>query len=73
MKKFIEELKLKDQKIVKAWLDSNGFMPETSDTADETSFGTMDNVNDLQSNSAIPSTSGDLSEEQPNREPLLQR
>ena len=66
----ISKMRPGDKEIVKAWLDSKGFMPETSDTADETSFGTMDNVNDLQSNSAIPSTSGDLSEEQPNREPL---
>ena len=66
----ISNMRPKDRKIVKDWLDSNGFMPETSDTADETSFGTMDNVNDLPSNSATPRTSGDLSEEQPNRTPL---
>lgn len=66
----ISQMPKEHREIVKAWLDSNGFMPETSDTADETSFGTMDNVNDLQSTSATPSTSGDLSEEQPNREPL---
>ena len=66
----ISNMRPADRKIVKNWLDSNGFMPETSGTSDETSFGTMDNVNDLPSTSATPSTSGDLSEEQPNRAPL---
>jgi hypothetical protein len=66
----ISNMRDKDKEIVKAWLDSKGFMPETSDTADETSFGTMDNVNDLPATSATPLTSGDLSEEQPNRTPL---
>ena len=66
----ISSMRPEDKKIVKAWLDSKGFMPETSDTANETSFGTMDNVNDLPSTSATPRASGDLSEEQPNRTPL---
>jgi hypothetical protein len=66
----ISQMKPEHRDIVKAWLDSKGFMPETSDTADETSFGTVDNVNDLPATSATPRTSGDLSEEQPNRTPL---
>jgi hypothetical protein len=44
----ISQMPEEHRKIVKNWLDSNGFMPETSD----------------------PRTSGDLSEEQPNRTPL---
>lgn len=66
----ISQMRDEDKQIVKDWLDSKGFMPETSDTADETSFGTVDNVNDLPATSATPRTSGDLSEEQPNRTPL---
>ncbi len=66
----ISNMRPEDKEIVKDWLDSKGFMPETSDTSDEASFGTMDNVNDLPSTSATPRTSGDLSEEQPNRTPL---
>ena len=52
----ISNMRDEDKQIVKDWLDSKGFMPETSDTADETSFGTMDNVNDLPSTSAAPRT-----------------
>jgi hypothetical protein len=44
----ISQMRDEDKQIVKDWLDSKGFMPETSD----------------------PRTSGDLSEEQPNRAPL---